>query len=182
MGYRSGCYSRACVRSLLVSWRTHTHTRWRVGIWQGRRYKERPGRRSGVCVRRGTGEPDAPGRQARPPIRTPVCQSTDGSGVDPKQAGRAAALPPDGFPGPPWLWLPERWGGRGGRSACRIPHARRVDCVDCPRLLLLPLSLLLLSMPVGWRRHLSADPLPRMRGQESDRCISMGGRGSPCLY
>ena len=54
--------------------------------------------------------------------------------------------------------------GEGGRSACRVPHARSVDCVDCPRLLLLSLSLLLLSMPVGWRRHLSAYPLPRMRG------------------
>lgn len=164
MGYRSGCYSRACVRSLLVSWRTHTHTMegW---IWQGRRYKERPGLDAGVCVRGGVLASRTPrgGRQVLlyllPSVSQPMARVSTPS--------RRAALRLS-----PRMASPVHLGS-GSQSAGEKGGAERLQSpARTPRRLrrlspsaVAPPSLLLLSMPVGWRRHLSADPLPRMRGQ-----------------
>ncbi|KAK1834699.1 hypothetical protein QBC39DRAFT_8363 [Podospora conica] len=78
---------------------------------------------------RGTGPGTASGRQVFLYSRL----STDGSGVDPKQSGpRCGSLV--GRASPAHLGSGSQDAGEGGRrSACRDPHALRVDCVDGPQ-------------------------------------------------
>lgn len=149
MGYRSGCYSRACVRSLLVSWRTHTHTRWRVGsgkdddIKKGQAWTQ-------VCVcEEGywrAGRHGAAGRSSYTYSRLSVNRWL---GCRPQAGGPRCGSPLGWLPRSTLALAPRALGRRGGRSACRVPHARRVDCVDCPRLLLLPLPSCCCRCPSG---------------------------------
>ena len=87
--------------------------------------------------------------------------------------GRVMRLPCGCLPRSTFLPSATQISGEGRGFHCRVPRARRVNSFRPP---LSPLSLLLLSMPVGWRRRPSVTPLSCLR---KVRLTLLGGI---CIY